>query len=735
MNPRITKIILLAGLLLLLFMLPAVYANNIQVTNVTLTNQNTAEGYWLVQFDLSWENSWRTDNLFPDDGHDVGNWDAAWVFVKYRVGEGEWLQAKLHNSDHNTGSGTPANIDIGLPDERSDFHSADNPGVGAFVYRSENGNGTFNGQNLQLRWNYGVDDVPHGADIDLRVLAIEMVYVAPGPFYLGSGGDEVRRFYERDTNLPDWWMLNTPFKVTENWNGCIAPNAGCLWNTSANSDFEGNLEPHFPTGVDGLYSMKYSITQQQYVDFLNLLTYEQQNRRVSSSPSGEAGSYVRGGSRYRHAIKIKESGVSESQPAVYETEHPYVALNWLSWMDGAAYSDWAGLRPMTELEYEKTARGPADPVPNEFSWGTTSITAVTEIVNDGLADEGPVPSTANANYDNWANDNLEGPLRVGSFATGTTNRVQAGASYWGIMELSSNLTELIVTIENFGDRKGRFYTGLHGTGVLQANGDGAVLNWPGGGSEGISDADGIGSRGGSWATSSNESLRISSRLNIMSSGTYRDFYSGFRSVRSLPQHSDNNGDDEISTVTNPVTGRTWMDRNLGATRVATSSTDTLAYGDLYQWGRGSDGHQKRSSLITSTLSSSDQPDHGDFIVSSNSPYDWRTPQSDNQWQGINGINNPCPSGFRLPTVVEWSTEIQSWSSSDAVGAFSSPLKLPMSGRREGNDGSIPGVGRSGVYWSSTVDGIRAELLWFISDSVTFFGINRTTGASIRCIED
>lgn len=40
----------------------------------------------------------------------------------------------------------------------------------------------------------------------------------------------------------------------------------------------------------------------------------------------------------------------------------------------------------------------------------------------------------------------------------------------------------------------------------------------------------------------------------------------------------------IMEVTNPVTGKIWMDRNLGATRAATSSTDALAYGDLYQWG-------------------------------------------------------------------------------------------------------------------------------------------------------
>ena len=55
---------------------------------------------------------------------------------------------------------------------------------------------------------------------------------------------------------------------------------------------------------------------------------------------------------------------------------------------------------------------------------------------------------------------------------------------------------------------------------------------------------------------------------------------------------------ENGTVTS-TTGQVWMDRNLGASRVATSSTDSAAYGDLYQWGRGTDGHEKRTSSTTS----------------------------------------------------------------------------------------------------------------------------------------
>ena len=103
-------------------------------------------------------------------------------------------------------------------------------------------------------------------------------------------------------------------------------------------------------------------------------------------------------------------------------------------------------------------------------------------------------------------------------------------------------------------------------------------------------------------------------------------------------------DQPLGTVVSN-TGRVWMDRNLGASRVATSPTDTLAYGDLYQWGRGADGHQLRTSNVTSTLSTTDNPSHGYFILTSTSsddwPYDWRNPPNINLWQGKVGINNPC----------------------------------------------------------------------------------------------
>jgi hypothetical protein len=195
------------------------------------------------------------------------------------------------------------------------------------------------------------------------------------------------------------------------------------------------------------------------------------------------------------------------------------------------------------------------------------------------------------------------------------------------------------------------------------------------------------------------------------------------------------GESNVSSVENPATGEIWMDRNLGASQVATSSNDAEAYGDLYQWGRGTDGHQIRTSDTTSTLSSSDTPGHGDFIITDDDLHDWRSPQNDNLWQGVSGINNPCPSGYRIPTEAEWGAERESWSSSNAAGAFASPLKLPVAGQRVFSDGSLENVNSVGNLWSSTVDGSTSRSVGYTGFFSYLGGNGRALGLSVRCIKD
>ena len=184
------------------------------------------------------------------------------------------------------------------------------------------------------------------------------------------------------------------------------------------------------------------------------------------------------------------------------------------------------------------------------------------------------------------------------------------------------------------------------------------------------------------------------------------------------------------------TGRIWMDRNLGASQVATNPTDDKAYGDLYQWGRGADGHQIRTSTTTTILSNIFQSINGNFILTTSSPNDWCSPQNTTLWQGVNSLFNPCPNGYRLPTVTEWDAERLSWGKESP---FDSKLKLPNSGRRITN-GSMSLVGRLGFYWSSTVNNTNTSSQMLVFDNNSMIPIidnssARANGQAVRCIKD
>jgi len=184
-----------------------------------------------------------------------------------------------------------------------------------------------------------------------------------------------------------------------------------------------------------------------------------------------------------------------------------------------------------------------------------------------------------------------------------------------------------------------------------------------------------------------------------------------------------------------VTGRIWMDRNLGASRVATSIDDADAYGDLYQWGRLTDGHQLRTSSSTGDLLGTINPGHANFIYNPSSPYNWFNTIDNSLWQGTSGINNPCPSGFRLPTETEWNNERSTWATYNSAGAFASPLKLPAAGYRNGANAIFVNIGEGGHYWSSNVASSSARHLLLLHFDASFANLYRANGLSVRCIKD
>lgn len=202
------------------------------------------------------------------------------------------------------------------------------------------------------------------------------------------------------------------------------------------------------------------------------------------------------------------------------------------------------------------------------------------------------------------------------------------------------------------------------------------------------------------------------------------------------------GNTAIVNVINGTTGKIWMDRNLGATRAAEEPTDVNSYGDLYQWGRRADGHQCRNSNTTTTLSSTDVPSHGLFITPTGTTKNWRSPQNKNLWQGVNGINNPCPGGYRLPTKAEFNEERLSWgnyaNNHSYIGAFNSPLKLPLTERRSDRGEyttPTPNNLTNSRYWTSTAGNNSAQALYIGTGSSTFTLMSNASGISVRCIKD
>lgn len=207
----------------------------------------------------------------------------------------------------------------------------------------------------------------------------------------------------------------------------------------------------------------------------------------------------------------------------------------------------------------------------------------------------------------------------------------------------------------------------------------------------------------------------------------------------VPNSCDPSSPTLIVDVTNPVTGKTWMDRNLGASRAATSSTDAEAAGSLFQWGRFSEGHQCRNSNSTGTIATTAEPDAGNpwdgQWITNFEDYQWLSFDDPSLWQGIDGANNPCPGGYRLPTKEEWEAEKQSWSSSNAAGAFGSPLKLVVTGIRDAALSSIASADSAGWYWSGSAAPVSGVYWHLRIESGTLEGFIPGTGMAVRCIKD
>jgi len=434
------------------------FANNVQIANVSLSGNN-------LSFDISWNNSWRVSSTAPY------NYDAVWVFVKYRdCATNQWGHAQLDTAT------------AALP-LRADTTSDQ---MGVWVYRNADGVGNIAPTSVSVH----LTGVPSG-NFDFKVFGIEMVYIPEGSFELGDGvsTDGFRRGN----------VVATPYTVTSE-NAITLSNSGSNLYAASNITV-GTVPQAFPKGFNDIYCMKYEISQQQYAEFLNTLTNTQANNRYISTIAN----------RYT---------LSGSWPVI-TTSAGNRAHSFMSWTDLTAYLDWSALRPMSEMEFEKVCRGPAPHVPGEYAWGTTSIVDVTTITADGSANEASTnvvpPGHGIANFNNNV---VLGPLRNGFNGSGTSDRWTLGATYYGVCEMSGNMTERVVHIVN---NTGRNYIPNHGDGTLNSVGLSDVPNW--------TPVAGTGRRGGGWTTAVAR-LRISDRDDINFANSSRLNYMGGRGVRT-----------------------------------------------------------------------------------------------------------------------------------------------------------------------------------------------------------
>lgn len=209
------------------------------------------------------------------------------------------------------------------------------------------------------------------------------------------------------------------------------------------SDFELKFE--WPLGTDGFYLMKYEISQQQYLDFFNTLSLAQRNAHWNSRSSSES-TFALDQDGHRNALTRSSSGFL----AFPDDQSRHIACNYLNWADLLTWLDWAGLRPITEFEFEKACRGPLQPLPKEFAWGTQKANNITALSKPGFDDEAPANAVFNSEAGNAVHGALFGqpylnaPVRQGFAASDSSTRISSGAGFYGAFELSGSLWEMCV---------------------------------------------------------------------------------------------------------------------------------------------------------------------------------------------------------------------------------------------------------------------------------------------------
>ncbi|MEL7362739.1 MAG: hypothetical protein AAFN13_11760, partial [Bacteroidota bacterium] len=315
--------ILLALLLLALSTAGGATAQSVEIENlrVHLADRDTAAQIVPVTFEVAWSDSWR----------DSESWDAVWLFAKFEREPGVWgdlrFAAEATAEGNAPATATPSVLPAGHAN-------------GLVLHRAADGRGDVQ-LTVQATWTYGASyfDLPEDG-VPVRLLGVELVHVPGGPFEVGEAViDSLRQpnaFRSADGGA---------YRVASEDELAVGTGPSALYydvpdgEAYVGGDQAGPIPAAFPKGTEAFYVMKCPITQGQYADFLALLPPRARAARdITAYPS-----YTDEGG----TISCDDEGCSALQPGR--------AANFLGWADGIGWASWAGLRPMTELEYEKAA--------------------------------------------------------------------------------------------------------------------------------------------------------------------------------------------------------------------------------------------------------------------------------------------------------------------------------------------------------------------------------------------
>ena len=354
---------------------------------------------------------------------------------------------------------------VGTDSETTGWHHATLTSGGTVTPASDGKGAIVNiGTTQTVKWNYGADGVSMAANVRVRVSAMEMAYIPEGAFVYNAGGVGGSGY--------------------NNYGG------GSQTAVSSASDVPAGAAAGWPNGYSAFYIAKYEVSQGQYADFLNMLS-------ATNATSRYTGSY----NSYRQSVSYTAGNDYGSR---YVADRPDRAQNYLSWDDCRIYASWCGMRPLTEMEFEKAARGGGTANTILYPWGDTAPTTTTYTF------DGATFSQYYACYNNTS----VGPTDVGHYLSGdiTRTNAQTGAPVYGVTDLGGSLWEHLINCEHT---------------TVPTNGNGTItypVSWP-------PASAGKGIRGGSWYFAA-ASLRVSARSHAGYTTADRDPTYGFRAART-----------------------------------------------------------------------------------------------------------------------------------------------------------------------------------------------------------